>query len=180
MSSPNKNYEIVLSDKVLSMSEKHYFLKFPESSQEDICVRNQCLETLLKHLLPRRVFPEKYSSKQLFLKRTYQCLWVIFSLYFCSAYLFFPKLILFTGLFTILFIISPFSACVLLVQMNGGFYFNFVFPKIRYWISFFTLSLKQEISDNNIIQKDIKDRSRNPVILEMELFAIIVNGFQPL
>ena len=59
----------------------------------------------------------------------------------------------------------------------------FLFPLSSFFenhILDFTLSLKQEISNNNIMQKDIKGRSRNPAIPEMELFAIMVNGFQPL
>ena len=113
MSSPNKIYEIVLSDKVLSMSEKHYFLKFPESSQEDICVRNQCLETLLKHLLPRRVFPEKYFSKQLFLKRTYQCLWVIlFTIFLQCLFIFSKAYIVYRIVYNIVYYFPILCLCI--------------------------------------------------------------------
>ena len=66
------------------------------------------------------------------------------------------------------------SLYVSLVQMNGCFYFPFLqFLKIIYWISFFILSLKQEISNNNIMENDIKGRSRNPAIPEMELCVTV-------
>ena len=52
MSSPYKNDKRLLSDKVLPMCENDYSLKFPETSQEKMCVGTQCLKTLLKHLLP--------------------------------------------------------------------------------------------------------------------------------
>ena len=69
MLSPNKNYDVVLSDKVLSITKNRHFIKYQETSQENICIRNQCYKTFLKNLLLHRVFPGNFSfSKQLYFK----------------------------------------------------------------------------------------------------------------
>ena len=62
MSSPYKNHVILLSDKVLPMWENDYSLKFLETSQEKMCVRTQCLKTLLKHLLTCRTNRDNKSA----------------------------------------------------------------------------------------------------------------------
>ena len=68
---------------------------------------------------------ESYFWKQLFLKRTYQSLGVIFFNLALLCSFVFSK----THIVYMMFIVisSPFSVCILLAQMNGCFYFLFFF-----------------------------------------------------